>query len=457
MSESAEFELPTQEEFRCDLRALCLGAIRLTLESCWTRRSARWWELGAGQRLVGRKDVRNGSYLRRLVTSLGLVELEVPRAREGGSAGEVLGRYRRRTAEIDDAITAAYVHGISTRKMGKVTEALMGERVSRSTVSRVTKSLEERVEALRSERIEGDVPYLYLDATFLDARWARTVENVSALVAYGVGQDGHRKLLGITVGAQESEESWSELLAQLVERGLSGVQLVIADAHAGLAAAARKHLPEARQQRCTVHLERNVLSKTPQRLRGRMAREVSRLFDAPSAGEAKARLEQLKLGLGKQLPEAMAASSPASLPPPSSTPSPRRTGGASAPPTACSGCMGRSSAASVSSALSRTARARSGSSPPSPSTSPRSGVTADIWTCRRRSPARLHEQNRGATDQAITQNSGLDRRDNGWTGPRVRPRWLHRKHGVSRTDDILASHRLPAAAFRSPLPRSSVC
>jgi putative transposase len=146
---------------------------------------------------------------------------------------------------------------------------------------------------------------LYLDATFLDARWARTVENVSALVAYAVGKDGHRKLLGISIGAQESEASWSELLAQLVERGLSGVQLVIADAHAGLAAAARKHLPEARQQRCTVHLERNVLAKTPQRLRGRMAREVSRIFDSPSLADAKARLEQLKLGLGKQLPEAM--------------------------------------------------------------------------------------------------------------------------------------------------------
>jgi hypothetical protein len=147
--------------------------------------------------------------------------------------------------------------------------------VSRSTVSRVTKSLEERVEAAqRAHRRE--VPYLYLDATFLDARWARTVENVSALVAYGVGQDGHRKLLGISIGSEESEASWSELLAQLIERGLSGVQLVIADAHGGLAAAARKHLPEARQQRCTVHLERNVLSKTPQ-LRGRMTREVSRI------------------------------------------------------------------------------------------------------------------------------------------------------------------------------------
>ena len=134
MSESAEFELPTQEDFRCDLRALCLGAIRLTLEMLLDEEVRTLVGAGRWQRLVGRKDVRNGSYLRRLVTSMGLVELEVPRAREGGSAGEVLGRYRRRTAEIDDAITAAYVHGVSTRKMGAVTEALMGERVSRSAL-----------------------------------------------------------------------------------------------------------------------------------------------------------------------------------------------------------------------------------------------------------------------------------------------------------------------------------
>jgi putative transposase len=306
MSESAEFDVPTQEDFHCDLRALCLGAIRLILETLLDEEIRTLVGAGRWQRMVGRKDVRNGSYTRRLVTSMGLVELDVPRAREGGSAGEILGRYKRRTSEIDDAVTAAYVHGVSTRKMGQVTEALMGERVGRSTVSRITKTLEERVEALRNEPIEGEVPYLFLDATFLDARWARTVENVSALVAYGVGKDGHRRLLGISIGAQESEASWSELLAQLVGRGLRSVRLVIADAHGGLAAAARKHLPEAKEQRCAVHLERNVLAKTPQRLRGRMAREVARIFDAPSAAEAKARLEQLKLGLGKQLPEAMA-------------------------------------------------------------------------------------------------------------------------------------------------------
>ena len=123
--------------------------------------------------------------------------------------------------------------GVSQRKMGDVTEALMGERVGRSTVSRVAKRLDEGVQTLRSAPIEGAHPYLYLDATFLDARWARKVENVSALVAYAVGPDGHRRLLGITLGPEESENSWSELLEQLLERGLSGVQLVIADEHAG--------------------------------------------------------------------------------------------------------------------------------------------------------------------------------------------------------------------------------
>ena len=113
---------------------------------------------------------------------------------------------------------------------------------------------------------------------------------MSALVAYAVGPDGHRRLLGITLGPEESENSWSELLEQLLERGLSGVQLVIADEHAGLAAAVRRFLPEVRRQRCTVHLQRNVLAKVPHRLRKRVAREVAAVFRAPGLAESKKRL-----------------------------------------------------------------------------------------------------------------------------------------------------------------------
>ena len=97
-----------------------------------------------------------------------------------------------------------------------------------------------------------------------------------------MGLDGHRQLLAVTIGTEESEASWSELLAQLNERGLSGIQLAVADAHSGLARAVRQHLPEVPLQRCTVHLLRNVLVKAPQRLRGRLAREVLKIFEASS-------------------------------------------------------------------------------------------------------------------------------------------------------------------------------
>ena len=307
MNEVAELELPTQENFRADLRSLFQGAVRVALEVVLEDEiremvGAKKWE-----RQAQRVDSRNGTYLRRLITTMGAVDLEVPRARAGGSAGgAVIGRYKRRSAEIDDAMVSAYVHGASTRDIGQITEALMGEHVSKSTVSRVAKTLGTKVEELRKDPIVGPIPYLFLDATFLDARWARTVENVSALVAYGIGLDGHRQLLAVTIGAEESEESWSELLAQLVERGLSGVQLVIADAHAGIAKAVRLHLPEAPQQRCVVHLQRNVVGKAPQNLRARLSREVWQVFVAPNKAEARKRMAQLAAGLGRQLPESMA-------------------------------------------------------------------------------------------------------------------------------------------------------
>jgi len=301
-----EVERATQEELSGDLRALFQGAIRITLEMVLEDE----WKAMVGarrfERVGSRTDHRNGTFLRRMLTSMGQIEVTVPRSRDGGSPVDVMGRYRRRSEELDDMIVEAYVGGVSQRKMGDVTEALMGERVGRSTVSRTAKRLEEAVDNLRNQPIEGAHPYLYLDATFLDARWARKVENVSALVAYAVGPDGHRHLLGITIGTEESEASWSELLMQLLERGLSGVQLVIADEHAGLAAAVRRFLPEVSRQRCTVHLQRNVLAKVPHRLRKRVAREVSTVFKAPGLAEAKKCLAVIRARWSKELPEAVA-------------------------------------------------------------------------------------------------------------------------------------------------------
>ena len=305
MQEIVEIGRATQDELRDDLRELFQGAIRLTLEMVLEEELKAMVGARRFERVVSRKDHRNGTYLRRLLTSLGQIEVAMPRSRDNGSPADVIGRYQRRSPELDEMMVEAYVSGVSQRKMGDVTEALMGERVGRSTVSRVAKRLDEAVEGLRRAPIEGPHPYLYLDATFLDARWARKVENVSALVAYAVGPEGHRRLLAVTLGAEESQQSWSELLEQLQDRGLGGVELVIADEHAGLAAAVRRFLPEARRQRCTVHLQRNVGARVPHRLRKRVAREVSVIFQTSGLAEAKKLLGEFGARWKKELPEAV--------------------------------------------------------------------------------------------------------------------------------------------------------
>jgi putative transposase len=304
--DATDLMVPTQADFEHDLTARCREAVRATIQVVVDEELERLIGAGPYERNDQRVDVRNGTYPRRVLTTAGEVELRVGRSRNGGSATAPLGRYARRRPEIDEAITQAYVRGVSTRDMAGVTEALLDKQVKRSTVSRVTRRLEDEVESLRHAPITEPMAYLYLDATFVDARWARTVENVSALVAYGIGTDGHRHLLGVHIGVSESEASWSELLAELVERGLSGVRLVIRDEHAGLMAAARKVLPEARQQRCTVHLMRNVFSHVPQRHQKRLARELVAVLHAKTLDAAKRGLRSFRTRFAKEFPEAVA-------------------------------------------------------------------------------------------------------------------------------------------------------
>ena len=302
-----EVEVVAQEGVvRRDLSELFRGAVRAALELVLEEEIQRIIGAARYARAKDRVDSRNGSYLRGLMTSLGHIEVEMPRSRKNGSPTHVIGAYERRVEDVDDAIVAAYVNGVSTRAMGDVTEALLGEDVGRSTVSRVTSRLQECVEALRAARIEKPIPYLYLDATFLDARWAKAVENVSALVAYGVNEKGHRELLAVTIGPQESEDSWGDLLKQLVDRGLHGVRLVITDEHQGLKAAVRRYLPEARRQRCVVHLLRNVGSKLPKRHRQRVLREASAVFKAGTKKEAQRLLGQFRDRWVKLVEEAVA-------------------------------------------------------------------------------------------------------------------------------------------------------
>ena len=168
MEKMVEVEPATQDELRQDLKSLFQGAIRLTLEMVLEEELKATVGARRFERVGSRKGHRNGTYLRRLLTSLGQIDVTVPRSREGGSPADVMGRYQRRSEEVDAMMVEAY-SGVSQRKI--VTEALMGERVGRSTVSRVAKRLDEGVQK-RSAPIEGAHPYLYLDSDVPRARWA---------------------------------------------------------------------------------------------------------------------------------------------------------------------------------------------------------------------------------------------------------------------------------------------
>jgi len=298
--------LPLSETVKqVGLVGLFRGAVKVALELLLEEELREIVGAGRYARTTTRMDERNGTYMRGLLTSFGHIEVEVPRSRHSGAPVEVIGRYRRRLEEVDDAIVSAYVNGVSTRGVGKVTEALMGEEVGRSSVSRVTRSLEARIEALRNSPIEGRIVYLFLDATFVPARWARAVESVSALVAYGVDEAGKRRLLDVEMGVAEDEQSWSRLVERLVQRGLDGVKLVVSDAHQGLWNAVRRYLPEVPHQRCVVHLMRNVGSYVPHRIRERVLGQVSSIFKAKNLEEAKKRLAKFEATWAKELPEAV--------------------------------------------------------------------------------------------------------------------------------------------------------
>jgi putative transposase len=177
--------------------------------------------------------------------------------------------------------------------------------VSKSQVSRLCAELDERVGAFLNRQIEGDWPYLWIDATYVKTREAGRIVSVAVIVAVGVNTDGQREVLGLKVGASEAEPFWTEFLRSLNRRGLRGVKLVISDSHEGIKAAAAKVL-KAAWQRCRVHFMRNLLARVPQSLREPVAAIVRTIFAQPDHASALAQLQKVADGLRKRLPAAAA-------------------------------------------------------------------------------------------------------------------------------------------------------
>jgi len=239
-----------------------------------------------GARSPDRANSRNGYRDRTWDTRAGSVDLKIPKLRSGSYFPGFL--EPRRTAEkaLAAVIQEAYVQGVSTRSVDELVKAMGMSGISKSQVSRLCTEIDERVGAFLNRPIEGDWPYLWIDATYVKTREAGRIVSVAVIIAVAVNTDGQREVLGMSVGTSEAEPFWTSFLRSLTRRGLRGVKLVIADAHEGLKAAAAKVL-KATAQRCRVHFMRNALAHVPKGQRQMVAALVRTVF--AQEGEAEAR------------------------------------------------------------------------------------------------------------------------------------------------------------------------
>ena len=230
-----------------------------------------------GERSDTRTNSRNGYRDRDWETRAGTVPLRIPKLRTGSYFPPFL--EPRRTAEkaLAAVVQEAYVQGISTRSVDDLVQAMGMSGISKSQVSRLCAEIDERVQTFLHRPIEGDWPYLWIDATYLKVREAGRIVSVAAIIAIGANTDGRREVLGMQVGASEAEPFWTDFLRSLTRRGLRGVKLVISDAHEGLKAAVRKVIA-ASWQRCRVHFMRNVLVHAPAGQRRVVSALVATIF-----------------------------------------------------------------------------------------------------------------------------------------------------------------------------------
>ena len=239
------------------------GTVEETLNAMLEAEADRLCNAGRYERSEARRDLRSGSYERKLQTKAGSVTLKMPKLRQQAFETAIIERYRRRESSVEEALIEMYLAGVSVRRVEDITEALWGTRVSPGTVSNLNRKIYGQIEAWRSQPIAGEHPYLYLDGIVLKRSWAGEVRNVSLLVAISVNAEGYREILGIVEGAKEDKAGWSGFLAHLKGRGLAGVRLIVSDACMGLVESAAEFYPEARWQRCMVHFYRNVFSHVP--------------------------------------------------------------------------------------------------------------------------------------------------------------------------------------------------
>lgn len=252
---------------------------------------------GLYERKEERSGYRNGSYSRVLKTRVGRVELEVPRDREGTFQTAIFERYQRCEKALLIALLEMTIQGVSTRKVKKITEELCGTSFSASMVSSLSAELDAEADAWRNRPLEGEWPYIFVDAIFHKVRYNKKVVSMAVAIVTGVNDAGHRSILGLEVFHSENGADYSLLFRSLKARGLKGVQLVISDDHQGMRQAIDSNFIGACWQRCQVHFMRNFSSRLRKKDQDWASPALKDIFNAPDREQAESRLEAMILRL----------------------------------------------------------------------------------------------------------------------------------------------------------------
>ena len=234
-----------------------------------------------------RQGYRSGYRIRRFDTRMGTIYLMVPKIRNGGYIPFFVETKKRSEAALINVIQEAYINGVSTRKIDKLTKTLGIESISRSQVSAITKDLNQQVDAFRTRKLEATYPVLWVDALYERIRDNQRVQNMAVFVVTGINIEGKRDILAIEPMYEESAASYTKIFEQLKERGLENVWLVVSDGHKGLVKAVRESFIGCSWQRCKVHFMRNILANVSIKSKKHFAEKLKQIWLQPDYESAK--------------------------------------------------------------------------------------------------------------------------------------------------------------------------